>query len=111
MTRRRKGGKTLEKYFELKYLENLKVAICKLCYTENQIEDCIKMTSGNTTGVKRHLQKFDQDQYNKIWEVTLKTQTEVNLNSIYSIAFLIRPILLLFYVNSINSRKYVLIIG
>lgn len=112
MTKRRKGGKSLEEYFEYKYVENLKVAVCKLCFAEKQTEDYIKMTGGNTTGVKRHLEKFHKKQYNEIWEVTLKTQTEVNLNLICSIAFLIRPIFLLFFMsNSIIRRKSILIIG
>lgn len=80
MTKRKKGGKSLEEYFEFKYEDKLKVALCKLCCLEKSSQEYIKMTSGNTTGVKRHLQKFHEAEYSEIWETISTHRAEVNLN-------------------------------
>lgn len=43
-----------------------KIGVCLLCEKKN-IEKIIKMKSANTTGLKRHLERYHRDIYNSIF--------------------------------------------
>lgn len=65
--RRKKDGKPLSEYFDFVVVENSKVAKCKICFEEKKKLIEIKMTAGNTTGVKRHLEKHHLKQYEEVY--------------------------------------------
>lgn len=77
--RRRNSKKPLADYFEFYFIAELKMAKCKMCSTETN-PVTIKMTGGNTSSVKRHLEKIHPKEYAEIY-VCVETGTEVILKN------------------------------
>lgn len=68
--KRRKGnGKELDESFEFHFDNNgVKWGKCKLCLAKDPPNERIfKMTSSNTTGVRRHLRKCHQSEFQETY--------------------------------------------
>lgn len=66
---KKRKGKSFDEHFEIPHTEKEKTAKCKICATEKNLNISIKMTAGNTTGIKRHLEKYHIKEYENFYEI------------------------------------------
>lgn len=52
----------------------MKYAKCKLC---DQVEVFIKMTAGNTSGIKRHIENKHPEEYGEFYDVSQISEIKV----------------------------------
>lgn len=86
--RKKRYGRDLEESFEFIFDNHgVKWGKCKLCLAqEPPIKKTFKMTASNTTGIKRHLRKFHQTEFEETYPL-LNNSKKVIINFLFSWLF------------------------